>query len=190
MPCDNPRFAYVVLYEGRAHERLGGGAAAAPIVKEFFETEKKDIKAIIDPPKDDIPVAEPVEETPETAAAALRERSGAPAVVPDNLPPGLYDPEGMEPIKADEIPADLDDSSDAEIKATPVGGSSRPAGPSAPPLSEEPSAAPLTPRRGDSDYIPGLPQQIPRHLNRSSSVNTPAPQSPLPEDDIPMAEPL
>ena len=95
MPCDNPRFAYVVLYEGRAHERLGGGAAAAPIVKEFFETEKKDIKAIIDPPKDDIPVAEPVEETPETAAAALRERSGAPAVVPDNLPPGLYDPEGM-----------------------------------------------------------------------------------------------
>ena len=157
---------------------------------EFYETEKKDIKAIIDPPKDDIPVAEPVEETPETAAAALRERSGAPAVVPDNLPPGLYDPEGMEPIKADEIPADLDDSSDAEIKATPVGGSSRPAGPSAPPLSEEPSAAPLTPRRGDSDYIPGLPQQIPRHLNRSTSVNTPAPQSPLPEDDIPMAEPL
>ena len=50
MPCDNPRFAYVVLYEGRAHERLGGGAAAAPIVKEFFETEKKDIKAIIGPP--------------------------------------------------------------------------------------------------------------------------------------------
>lgn len=78
MPCDNPRFAYVVLYEGRAHERAGRGAAAAPIVKEFFETEKKDIKAIIDPPKDDIPVAEPVEETPETAAAALRERSGAP----------------------------------------------------------------------------------------------------------------
>ncbi|QHV55273.1 hypothetical protein DMI72_03080 [Akkermansia muciniphila] len=135
-------------------------------------------------------MAEPVEETPETVAAALRERSGSPAVVPDNLPPGLYDPEGMEPIKADEIPADLDDSSDAEIKATPVGGSSRPAGPSAPPLSEEPSAAPLTPRRGDSDYIPGLPQQIPRHLNRSTSVNTPAPQSPLPEDDIPMAEPL
>jgi penicillin-binding protein 2 len=102
----------------------------------------------------------------------------------------LYDPEGMEPIKADEIPADLDDSSDAEIKATPVGGSSGHAGPSVPPLSEEPSAAPLTPRRGDSDYIPGLPQQIPRHLNRSTPVNAPAPQSPLPEDDIPMAEPL
>lgn len=43
---------------------------------------------------------------------------------------------------------------------------------------------------GDSDYIPGLPQQIPRHLNRSTPVNAPAPQSPLPEDDIPMAEPL
>lgn len=61
MPCDNPRFAYVVLYEGRAHERLGG-AAAAPIVG-IFRNGEKDIKAIIDPPKDDIPVAEPVEET-------------------------------------------------------------------------------------------------------------------------------
>lgn len=30
MPCDNPRFAYVVLYEGRAHERLGGGARRCP----------------------------------------------------------------------------------------------------------------------------------------------------------------
>ncbi|XBD74049.1 hypothetical protein ABFY27_14585 [Akkermansia massiliensis] len=148
-------------------------------MKEFFETEKKDIKAIIDPPKDDIPVAEPVEETPETAAAALRERGGSPAVVPDNLPPGLYDPEGMEPIKVHEIPADLDDSSDAEIKATPVGGSSGHARPSAPSLSEEPSAAPLTPRRGDSDYIPGLPHQIPRHLNHSSPVRAPAPQAPF-----------
>ena len=110
-------------------------------------------------------------------------------MVPDNLPPGLYDPEGMEPIKVHEIPADLDDSSDAEIKATPVGGS-RSAAPSAPPLSEEPSAAPLRPRRGDSDYIPGLPRQIPRNLNHSSPVTAPAPRAPMPEDDIPMAEPL
>lgn len=189
MPCDNPRFAYVVLYEGRPHERLGGGAAAAPIIKEFFETEKKDIKAIIDPPKDDIPVAEPVEETSETVAAA-RERGGSPAVVPDNLPPGLYDPEGIEPVKAHEIPADLDDSSDSEIKATPVGGSGEKPGQSAPPLSEDPVAVPLTPRRGDSDYIPGLPRQIPRHLNHSVPVNSPTPRAPLPEDDIPMAEPL
>ena len=110
--------------------------------------------------------------------------------MPDNLPPGLYDPEGMEPIKADEIPADLDDSSDAEIKATPVGGSSRPRRAVGASVVGGAFCGPLTPRRGDSDYIPGLPQQIPRHLNRSTSVNTPAPQSPLPEDDIPMAEPL
>lgn len=51
MPCDNPRFAYVVLYEGRAHERLGGGAAAAPIVKEFFETEKKTSRLLLTRPK-------------------------------------------------------------------------------------------------------------------------------------------
>lgn len=190
MPCDNPRFAYVVLYEGRPHERLGGGAAAAPIVKEFFETEKKDIKAIIDPPKDDIPVAEPVEETSETAAAALRERGESPAVVPDNLPPGLYDPNGIEPIKAHEIPSDLDDSSDAEIKATPVGGAPRNTRRTAPPLSEDPLTAPLSPRRGDADYIPGLPSQIPRHLNRSVPVHAPAPHAPLPANDIPLAEPL
>lgn len=190
MPCDNPRFAYVVLYEGRAHERLGGGAAAAPIVKEFFETEKKDIKAIIDPPKDDIPVAEPVEETSETASTGLQERSGVPAVVPDNLPPGLYDPEGIEPIKANEIPSDLDDSSDSEIKATPVGSSSGNYKEGSLPLSDEPSARPLAPQRGDSDYIPGLQQQIPRHLNRSYPVHSPDSSSSLPVDDIPMAEPL
>lgn len=51
MPCDNPRFAYVVLYEGRAHERLGGGAAAAPIVKEFFETEKKTSRLLLTRPR-------------------------------------------------------------------------------------------------------------------------------------------
>lgn len=190
MPCENPRFVYVVLYEGRPHEKLGGGAVAAPIVKEFFETEKKDIKAIIDPPKDDIPVAEPVEETSETAAAAIRERGESPAVVPDNLPPGLYDPEGIEPIKVQDIPSDLDDSSDSEIKATPVGGASGNAGAGVPPLSEDPSAAPLTPRRGDSDFIPGLPRQIPRHLNHSSPVSAPARQTPLPEEEIPMAEPF
>lgn len=38
-------------HEGRPHETLGGGAVAAPIVKEFFELEKKDIKAIIDRPR-------------------------------------------------------------------------------------------------------------------------------------------
>ena len=180
----------MVLHEGRPHETLGGGAVAAPIVKEFFELEKKDIKAIIDPPKDDIPVAEPVEETSATEAAAIREQGRVPAVVPDNLPPGLYDPEGMEPIKVHEIPADLDDSSDAEIKATPVGGVQRSARRTAPPLSEDPSAAPLAPQRGDSDYIPGLPRQIPRHLNHTVPVTSPAPRAPMPADDIPMAEPL
>lgn len=187
MPYDNPRFAYVVLYEGRPHEKLGGGAAAAPIVKEFFETEKKDIKAMIDPPKDDIPVAEPVEETAATASGSAN--GGPPAVVPDNLPPGLYDPQGVEPVKARDIPDDLDDSSDSESQVAPVGGS-QDRGTSAPPLSEDPMAAPPSPRRGDSDYIPGLRQQIPRHLNRPEAPARPAPRTPVPADDIPVAEPL
>lgn len=189
MPYENPRFAYVVLYEGRPHEKLGGGAAAAPIVKEFFETHKKDIKAIIDPPSDDIPVAEPVEETSATATAPSRE-DVSPAVVPDNLPPGLYDPEGMEPVKVHEIPQDLDDSSDAEIKAAPVGPSARNFFPSPPPLREDPVASPLEPERGDADYIPGLQRQVPRHLNRSLPVSSPAPRAPVPADEIPLAEPI
>ncbi len=190
MPYENPRFAYVVLYEGRPHERMGGGGKAAPIVKKFFEMEKEDIKAIINPPQDDdIPDAAPVEETDISGG----EHQVPPAVVPDNLPPGLYDPAGMNFIPDAELPDDFDDSSDREIKARPVSGTAvRQVDPLAPPpLSDDPVARPMTPQRGDEDYIPGLPRQIPRNLNNPElDEQDPSSETPLPEEIIPEAEPL
>lgn len=48
LPSDNPRFAYAALYEGRPHERIAGGHAAAAIVKTFFEGIKGDVKKILE----------------------------------------------------------------------------------------------------------------------------------------------
>lgn len=55
MPYENPRFAYAVLYEGAPHEKIGGGAIAAPIVKAFFESIKADVKEIIKPTSESKP---------------------------------------------------------------------------------------------------------------------------------------
>ncbi|MFT4177217.1 MAG: penicillin-binding transpeptidase domain-containing protein [Luteolibacter sp.] len=51
LPHDNPRFAFAVLYEGRPGETVSGGRMAAPMVRNFFEPLKSDIKEIIEPPK-------------------------------------------------------------------------------------------------------------------------------------------
>lgn len=40
LPADKPRYAYVALYEGKPHQRIAGGSAAAAIVKNFFESIK------------------------------------------------------------------------------------------------------------------------------------------------------
>ncbi len=193
MPYENPRFAYVVLYEGRPHERMGGGGKAAPIVKKFFEMEKADIMAVINPPSDDIPDAAPVEETEETSKGPQL----PPAVVPDNLPPGLYDPYGMQPIPAAEIPDDLDDSSDREIQARPVNGSDASSfynGDATAPTEDDPVTRSMVPQQGDADYIPGLQQQIPRSYNRQQEPVNNTPEPPplpeLPEEVIPDAEPI
>ncbi len=37
LPADNPRYAYVALYEGKPHQRISGGHMAAMVVKSFFE---------------------------------------------------------------------------------------------------------------------------------------------------------
>ncbi len=193
MPYENPRYAYVVLYEGRPHERMGGGGKAAPIVKKFFEMEKADIMAVINPPSDDIPDAAPVEETEETSKGPQL----PPAVVPDNLPPGLYDPYGMQPIPAAEIPDDLDDSSDREIQARPVNGSDASSfynGDATAPTEDDPVTRSMVPQQGDADYIPGLQQQIPRSYNRQQEPVNNTPEPPplpeLPEEVIPDAEPI
>lgn len=40
LPADEPRYAYVALYEGKPHQHISGGHMAAAIVKAFFESIK------------------------------------------------------------------------------------------------------------------------------------------------------
>jgi penicillin-binding protein 2 len=51
LPEDNPRYAFAVLYEGRPGETVSGGRMAAPMVRNFFEPIKDEIKDIIAPPQ-------------------------------------------------------------------------------------------------------------------------------------------
>jgi penicillin-binding protein 2 len=51
LPHDNPRYAFAVLYEGKPGQTVSGGRRAAPMVRNFFEPLKDDIKEIIEPPK-------------------------------------------------------------------------------------------------------------------------------------------
>jgi penicillin-binding protein 2 len=51
LPHDNPRYAFAVLYEGKPGQTVSGGRMAAPMVKNFFEPLKDEIKDIIAPPK-------------------------------------------------------------------------------------------------------------------------------------------
>lgn len=51
LPHDNPRYAFAVLYEGKPGQKVSGGRMAAPMVRNFFEPLKAEIKEIIEPPK-------------------------------------------------------------------------------------------------------------------------------------------
>ena len=49
-PFENPRFAFVALYEGKLGETVSGGRLAAPMIRDFFEPLKNEIKPMIKPP--------------------------------------------------------------------------------------------------------------------------------------------
>jgi penicillin-binding protein 2 len=51
LPYDNPRYAFAVLYEGKPNQTVSGGRMAAPMVKNFFETLKDEIKETTAPPQ-------------------------------------------------------------------------------------------------------------------------------------------
>lgn len=174
LPCDNPRFAYAVLYEGLPNEKIGGGAVAAPIVKTFFEAVKADVKNILNPQDDtSIPVAEPVDVP--TPSGDQPNPSGI-SEVPSGLPDGLYDPNDVQPVPAGNLPGDIDDAADRPSPHFPA---PRPDAP------REDSVPSLLPKPGDPDYIPGLQEQIPRHLNRPVISSEPSH-----DDDVPIAEPV
>jgi penicillin-binding protein 2 len=85
MPADNPRYAYVALYEGKPHQRISGGHMAAMVVKSFFEgirpsmeeeligpTRKANVTEGMEAEEE---VAEPVDPEAEAAAAAAAQRA-------------------------------------------------------------------------------------------------------------------
>jgi penicillin-binding protein 2 len=64
LPHDNPRYAFAVLYEGKPGQTVSGGRMAAPMVRNFFEPLKDEIKEIIEPPKKALLVVPEGEEQP------------------------------------------------------------------------------------------------------------------------------
>ncbi len=61
-PFENPRFAFAVLYEGTPGETVSGGRMAGPMVRDFFEPLKDEIKEIIAPPPKALMVKEETDE--------------------------------------------------------------------------------------------------------------------------------
>lgn len=108
LPHDNPRYAFAVLYEGRPNETVSGGRMAAPMVRNFFEPIKDDIKDIIAPPKKALVVVD--EDAPPVDDAPLVNPDGTIAEPKRALPVA-------EPSDADEV----DDSMlDQPARAIPV----------------------------------------------------------------------
>jgi len=108
LPFENPRYAFAVLYEGRPNEVVSGGRMAAPMVRNFFEPLKDDIKDIIAPPQKALLV---VEETGEPI-----EEPEAPRINPDGT---LVEPEA--PRRAVPVEEMEDEPGDRPIRAIPVG---------------------------------------------------------------------
>jgi penicillin-binding protein 2 len=72
LPHDNPRYAFAVLYEGKPGQTVSGGRMAAPMVRNFFEPLKDDIKEIIEPPKKALVVVPEGEEGTEEGDDVLK----------------------------------------------------------------------------------------------------------------------
>jgi len=82
LPKDNPRYAFAVLYEGRPGEVISGGHMAAPMVRNFFEPIKDDIKDIIAPPKRALIVADGDEPAVKPASDGKKSADGLLPVSP------------------------------------------------------------------------------------------------------------
>ena len=108
LPHDNPRYAFAVLYEGRPNETVSGGRMAAPMVRNFFEPIKDDIKDIIAPPKKALVVVD------ENAPPA----EDMPLVNPDGT---LAEPKRALPVVEPSGEDEVDDSMlDQPARAIPV----------------------------------------------------------------------
>lgn len=124
LPYDQPRYAFVALYEGAPREKVGGSANAAPMVKEFFETLKKDVKDAIQPV-----LAEIVDEDePGEKTSPRPADSTTPSDTPHNGEAVPGPATGPQPDAADQVPVlpeieEINDSSESgggNAQAVPV----------------------------------------------------------------------
>jgi len=102
LPHDNPRYAFAVLYEGRPGETVSGGRMAAPMVRNFFEPLKDDIKEIIEPPKKALVVVD------EADGEAAEDAPKAEAVPEDESSP------------QDEQDSSMEENDEKVLRAQPV----------------------------------------------------------------------
>ncbi|MEI6675801.1 MAG: penicillin-binding transpeptidase domain-containing protein [Verrucomicrobiota bacterium] len=116
LPKDNPRYAFAVLYEGRSGEVVSGGHMAAPMVRNFFEPIKNDIKDIIAPPLRALVVID--ENAPAGADKKLPD-DAAPVALPVDGPPRA---QPVEDLKGDDKPLKppKPDSAARPARALPV----------------------------------------------------------------------
>jgi penicillin-binding protein 2 len=99
---ENPRYAFAVLYEGKPNEKVSGGRTAAPMIHDFFEAIKDDIKDDIAPPMKAVVVVN-------EAQPAVPEGEGA-----------VADPAGEAPLRALPVdPLELENGGAEEPESTP-----------------------------------------------------------------------
>jgi len=101
LPKDNPRYAFAVLYEGRPGEIISGGHMAAPMVRNFFEPIKDEIKDIIAPPKRALIVVDDNDPPAKPASDEHRPEDGLPPATPVEGPLRALP---VEPLHPDEGP--------------------------------------------------------------------------------------
>lgn len=105
-PLENPRYAFAALYEGKPGEKLSGGRKAAPMVSNFFEHFKKDIKKAITPP----PRAMVIEDEEEFDVRPLDGGAVPRAILVDELGEQGIVPEGEDPRPLRAIPVEDDEA--------------------------------------------------------------------------------
>lgn len=132
LPYDSPRYAFAAIYEGAPHEKVGGSSNAVPMVKEFFETLKEEVKSMITPLaaeviEDDpsVPVKPLVSPDPNSESAKKPgETPGAGNEVVPPAGPGapVTPPGGMQNVIGGDLPEikEIDDSSEGGRAAEEV----------------------------------------------------------------------
>jgi penicillin-binding protein 2 len=109
-PFENPRFAFAVLYEGTPGETVSGGRMAGPMVRDFFEPLKNEIKEIIAPPPKARMVKEDVDHDTAKAgvlkAQPVKEDEDEDKAAGEDEDKEKATPPKAQPVDPDQLPAD------------------------------------------------------------------------------------